>query len=58
MVLAEHDARSRLEREIEMRYLLLTYVQEDGWSKMTKAERRAHAQKMALARWAKARGDK
>jgi hypothetical protein len=35
---AGHDIRYQLEEEIPMQYMLITYVDEAGWPKLTKAE--------------------
>jgi len=33
-----HDAHRDQGRETTMQYILINYVKEDGWSKLTKAE--------------------
>ncbi len=39
MVVADEDSADKLKMEdSKMKYLLMTYVDENGWSKMTKAE--------------------
>src|SRR5262249_49029279 len=43
MGVARHDARRQPGRRTDMQYLLMAYVQEDGWARLTKAEQQQGA---------------
>jgi hypothetical protein len=38
LFIASNDARHHQSRRLQMQYILMTYVPEDGWTRMTKAE--------------------